>query len=207
MIGRVEDYFTAGCGRCARFGTPDCAAMIWRDGIAALRDLCRAAGLDETLKWGHPCYAHAGRNIALIGATRGAFHLSLMDVDLLSQPCPLLQPAGPNSRSADTLRLINAVDVARHADTIRAVLAELMDHAAAGRRPAPRVAEAPDLPDALVMALDGDPALAAAFAALTPGRQRGWALHVSGAKGADTQVARIANARDRIIAGRGLHDR
>ena len=71
MITEVEDFYTKGCGRCARFDTPDCSARVWGTGLAALRRLCQEAGLIETMKWGHPCFMYAGRNVALIGALRG----------------------------------------------------------------------------------------------------------------------------------------
>ncbi len=37
MITDVEDYFTKGCGRCDRFGTPDCSTRRWIDDIDELR--------------------------------------------------------------------------------------------------------------------------------------------------------------------------
>ena len=73
MITDIEDFFAKGCGRCERFATPACSANRWHDGLTRLRALCRSAGLVETVKWGHPCYMHAGRNIALIGALQGDF--------------------------------------------------------------------------------------------------------------------------------------
>jgi uncharacterized protein YdeI (YjbR/CyaY-like superfamily) len=67
--------------------------------------------------------------------------------------------------------------------------------------------EAPDLPPELVEALDSDADLAEAFAGLTPGRQRSWALHVAGAKQAATRRARIEKAAPAIRAGRGWNER
>lgn len=65
MIKDIEEYFAKGCGRCHRFDTPDCSTRRWIDGLTELRDLCNDAGLVETVKWGHPCYMHAGRNVAI----------------------------------------------------------------------------------------------------------------------------------------------
>ena len=110
MITEIEDFFTKGCGRCARFDTPDCSARVWGDGLLALRALCREAGLVETVKWGHPCYMHAGRNVALIGALRGDFRLNFfeactrLNVPLFIHPGPagLDGPAGdPRLRRYD----------------------------------------------------------------------------------------------------------
>jgi uncharacterized protein YdeI (YjbR/CyaY-like superfamily) len=86
MIEDIEDYFARGCGRCGRFATPDCSTRRWEEGLRGLRRLCREAGLAETVKWGHPCYMHAGRNLAILGAFRGDFRLSFFDAALMRDP-------------------------------------------------------------------------------------------------------------------------
>ena len=63
MITDIEDFFSLGCGRCSRFATADCSTRQWADGLLALRRICLDLGLVEAVKWGHPCYLHAGRNI------------------------------------------------------------------------------------------------------------------------------------------------
>jgi uncharacterized protein YdeI (YjbR/CyaY-like superfamily) len=54
--------------------------------------------------------------------------------------------------------------------------------------------------------LDSDKVLNEAFYALTPGRQRGYLLHFSGAKQAATRISRIEQVRSRILKGKGLTD-
>jgi uncharacterized protein YdeI (YjbR/CyaY-like superfamily) len=206
MTRDPDTFFAQGCGRCDRAGTPDCSAAHWSEGLAALRALCLGAGLDETAKWGHPCYTHAGRNVALIGAFRNDFRLSLFNAALLTDPDGLLTRAGPNSRMADTIRFTDARQVVARAGAIGAQLAQGRASAAAGRV-APKATDAPDLPEALTDALDADPDLAGAFAALTPGRQRSYGSALSSAKTRATQEARIARFRDRILAGKGATER
>lgn len=206
MITDIEDYFTRGCGRCARFGTPGCSVRLWSAGVNALRDICRAAGLDETVKWGHPCYVHAGRNIAIIGAFRDDFRLSFLDAVLLDDTQGLLERQGPNTRHPDAIRFRDAAQVQARRDAILSLLHQAMGHAAAGRRP-PRAPADIDLPPSLVLALDADPELAEAFHRLTPGRRRSHALHVGAAKAEATQLSRIAALRGRILAGRGANER
>jgi uncharacterized protein YdeI (YjbR/CyaY-like superfamily) len=203
MIAEVQEYFDKGCGRCARFATADCATRLWAAPLAALRDLCRGAGLDEVVKWGHPCYTHAGRNVALIGATRAGVRLSFFEAGLLSDP--LLQPCGPNS-APDTVFLADTAEVAALAPDILALLAAARAHAAAGRR-APRRAADLTLPDELSAALDDDPDLAAAFAALTPGRQRSHVIALTSTASPATRLARIARLRGRIMSGKGATER
>jgi uncharacterized protein YdeI (YjbR/CyaY-like superfamily) len=206
MITEVEEYFDKGCGRCDRFATADCATRRWSQGLAALRALCLQAGLGETVKWGHPCYVHAGRNVALIGALRGDFRLSFFEAGLMSDPEGILERQGPNTRQPGTVRFSDAARVATLAPVLLAYLEEAKGHAAAGHR-APRDSSAPDLPEELTEALDADPELAEAFAALTPGRQRSYAIALVSAKASATRRARIARFRDRIIAGKGANER
>ena len=94
MISDIEDFFTLGCGRCDRFGTPDCSTRLWIGGLNKLRRICRDMGLQETVKWGHPCYMHAGRNIVLVGALRGDFRLNFFNAALMKDPDGVMEKQG-----------------------------------------------------------------------------------------------------------------
>jgi uncharacterized protein YdeI (YjbR/CyaY-like superfamily) len=200
MIRQVEDYFAKGCGRCARFDTADCATRIWAPGVAALRAVCLEAGLDETAKWGHPCYVHAGRNVAVLGAHRDAFRLSVFEAGLLQDRTGLLARAGPNSAQADTARFTSAEAVHACRTALLDLLQQAKAHAAGGHR-APRHAAPLELPADLTEALNADPALAKAFHALTPGRQRSYVIALSRAKKPETRRAQVLRFSERILAG------
>ncbi|MCL4128238.1 UNVERIFIED_CONTAM: hypothetical protein GTU68_020268 [Idotea baltica] len=206
MITDPNLYFTKGCGRCSKFDTPDCTSLRWASGQATLRALCLEVGLAETVKWGHPCYMHANRNIANIGAFKDSFRLTFFNAALMTDPNGVLTKQGPNTTNAGVLRFETAEQVAPMADIIRAYLKESMGYAASGIR-APRTVKEYDIPEELTDALDADPDLADAFAALTPGRQRGYYLHIGGAKQSTTRSARIEKARGRIFDGQGFNER
>ncbi|MCY1649144.1 YdeI family protein [Caulobacter sp. SL161] len=206
MITDPDDYFLQGCGRCARFATADCSIRPWIDGLNVLRRLCLDMGLEETVKWAHPCYMHAGRNIALLGAFRSDFLISFLNAGLLVDSAGVLKTPGPNSQTPSVIRFTTAAEVEALDPTIRAYLRQLMDHAVAGTQP-PKVAREIDMPDELVDALDADPVLAEAYHALTPGRQRSYLFALSQAKQSATRVARIEKFRDKIIAGKGALER
>lgn len=206
MITEIEDYFTRGCGRCARFDTPDCSTRRWAEGLAALRRLCLEMGLEESVKWGQPCYQHAGRNIVIFGALKGDFRLSFFNASLLSDPDGILQRRGPHTRSPDMVCFTDAAEVTRLTPALRNCLREAMDHAEAGRQEA-KAPRALETPDELTAALDADPELAEAFAALTPGRQRSHVLHLLSTAKPATRQARIARQRERILAGKGFNER
>jgi len=206
MITEIEDYFTKGCGRCDRFATPDCSTRRWIDGLNALRAIARDMGLSEHVKWAHPCYMHAGRNIAIMGAFREDFRLSFFDAALLSDPEGLLSRQGPNTRHPDCLRFDDVAQVPAQEAAIRGFLRQAVGFAEAGIRP-PKEEYQLDWPDELVAALDEDPELAEAFHALTPGRQRSYLHALSTTKVAATRMARIAKYRGHILAGKGALER
>lgn len=205
MIAHPDDFFARGCGRCDRFDTEACATRIWAEGLARLRSICRSAGLEEAVRWGQPCYRHAGRNIAIIGAYRDRFVLGFFNAALLTDPDGVLEKPGPNTQHANTIRFTDADGVSALAPTILAYLAEASAHAAAGRTP-PRSRAAPDLPEELTEALDADPDLAEAFHALTPGRQRSYVIALGNAKTAETRRRRIAKFAEKIMAGKGASE-
>ncbi|MDP2120344.1 MAG: YdeI/OmpD-associated family protein [Hoeflea sp.] len=206
MITDIEDFFTRGCGRCARFDTPDCSVKHWTAGLAALRRICRDLKLEETVKWAHPCYRHAGRNIAIIGALRSDFRLSFFNAALMQDPDGVLERQGENTQHPDMIRFTRNAQVAEMEDIIRAYLEEAMAYADQGLKPEKEEGGF-ELPDELVEALDADPELTEAFHALTPGRQRSYVIALSSAKTAQTRINRIARYRDKILAGKGAMER
>ena len=202
MITDVEDFFTKGCGRCARFATPDCSTRQWLSGLEALRLACRDAGLTETVKWGHPCYMHAGRNIAIIGAFRGDFRLTFFNAALLRDPEGVLERQGPNSAHPDMIRFTANQQASSLTPVIAAYLKEAMSCAERGIRPE-RAETLLDVPEELVDALDADEELAEAFNRLTPGRRKSYVLNLNSVKTSATRIARIEKFRSKIIAGKG----
>lgn len=206
MITEIEDYFAKGCGRCERFATPDCSTRRWVLGLNELRRICREAGLVETVKWGHPCYMHAGRNIAIIGAFRGDFRLSFFNAALMKDPHGVLEKQGPNTRHPDMMRFTDTAQVARMEPVILSNLKEAMGYADAGIKP-PKEQSDIEPPEELVEALESDLELAAAFRKLTPGRQKSYAINLGSAKTAATRRARIVKFRAKILAGKGATER
>jgi uncharacterized protein YdeI (YjbR/CyaY-like superfamily) len=177
----------------------------WSAELAALREVLLACGLTEQLKWGKPCYGHAGRNIVIMQEMKEFLALLFFKGALLADPHGVLEDQGPNSRSARRIRFASVDDVRRLAATVT----DYVDEAVAAEEAGLEVAPAPELVlvAELRERLDADDELRAAFEALTPGRQREYHLHVSAAKQAPTRAARVERNVARIKAGKGLRDR
>jgi uncharacterized protein YdeI (YjbR/CyaY-like superfamily) len=206
MITNLADYFTKGCGRCPRFDTADCSTKLWATGLAHLRRLCLDAGLTETLKWGHPCYTMAGRNVAILGTFRTDFRLNFFNPALMTDPAGILEKQGPNTQHAGMIRFTDPAQVKALEPTIIAYLVEAADYAQQGRT-APKTATDHTLPDELIDALDADPELAEAFNALTLGRQKSYVFALSTTQNPATRIIRITKFRDKILAGKAATDR
>ena len=206
MITEIEDFFSKGCGRCDRFANPDCSARRWQNGLLLLREICLSAGLTETVKWGHPCYMFAERNISIIGAFQKDFRLTFFNAALMKDPEGVLERQGPNTAHPGMIRFTTNGQVSVMAPVIRSYLDEAKGYAAAGKKPIRDESE-PDLPDELAEALDADPELAEAFHALTRGRRKSYVINLNAAKHSETRFRRITKFRDKIIAGKGATER
>lgn len=178
----------------------------WHAELVALRRLMLAEDVTEALKWRQPCYAAHGSNIGIIGAEKNDVALSFFKGVLFDDPSGLLVSPGPNSRSARVMRFTSVAEIDAAARDITGFIRQAIAVEKDGR-----TVDLPkddfDYPEALLAAFEEDPELQDAFEALTPGRQRGYVLHISGAKQEATRRARIAKWRDRILAGQGMHDR
>ncbi|SDI10043.1 YdeI/OmpD-associated family protein [Salipiger marinus] len=181
-------------------------AAPWETELRHLRAILRAGPVTETLKWKQPCYTAHGGNVAILWGMKGRFGLSFFKGVLLTDPEGILVAPGENSRSSRMVVLTDLAQVAPLADVLQRYLAEAVALEAEGRR-VTFAKDDLDLPEELTEALAQDPALAAAFDALTPGRRRGYILHFGQAKQADTRRARIARWAPRILAGKGMQDR
>ena len=202
MITDIEEYFSSGCGRCERFATPDCSTRQWNRGLTDLRRICLESGLVETVKWGHPCYMHGGRNVVMLGAFRSDFRISFFNAALMTDPNSILEKQGPNTRHPDMIRFSTNTQVAEIERVIKSYLEEAMGYAEQGIMPSKEQSEI-ELPDELVDALESDPELADAFHSLTPGRQKSYVISLNSAKKPETRISRIAKFRDKILAGKG----
>ena len=179
-------------------------AERWRVELEALRGILLGCGLDEALKWGKPCYAFEGSNVAILQPFKEHCALMFFKGVLLEDTHGLLRSPGANSRSALRLEFDGETGIAK------AAVKSYVKQAIAVERDGREVDLEPrelELPEELTRALRKDPELAEAFHGLTPGRQRGYVLHFTEAKQSKTRAARVERCIPRILAGKGRNDR
>ena len=177
----------------------------WPDEIAAIRPILLSCGLDETIKWGKPCYCIDDENVVLIQEFSDHLGLMFFQGVLIDDPHEVLHAQGPNTHGPKRMKFTSVGDVEALAEVIKTYVDEAIHHARVGTElpPRPEEALAPELQERLA---DND-ALAEAFNELTPGRQREYNLHISDAKQSATRHRRIDKVVPRILDGKGLRDR
>jgi len=180
-------------------------AKTWQGVIRKLRAILLDCGLDEDIKWGKPCFAFEGANVAIIQPFKAHCALMFFKGALFNDAHGLLRNQGQNTQSA--LRL----EFTSEAQVKKAVLVSYVRQAIAVEKAGLTVDFKAKrelvLPSELTQILQKDRKLANAFHALTPGRQRGYVLYFTGAKRSLTRSARIEKLIPRILAGLGMHDR
>lgn len=178
----------------------------WREEMTALREIVRECRLTEEVKWGQPCYSLDGRNVVLIHGFKDYCALLFMKGALMKDPEGLLIQQTENVQSGRQIRFTGLAEITER----RAVLKAYVEDAIAVERAGLKVEKKPTAefphPDELRARFTASPELKAAFAALTPGRQRAYLLHFAAAKQAKTREARIDKCAPQILAGKGLDD-
>ncbi|MEQ1534626.1 MAG: YdeI/OmpD-associated family protein [Burkholderiaceae bacterium] len=206
MNQHADTYFTAGCGRCAKGGTPACKVNTWAAELAALRGLVLDAGLTEECKWGVPCYTSDKNNIVLIHSFKEYCALLFIKGALLKDAKGILIQQTENVQGGRQLRFTDVHEITKLKPTIKAYLQEAISVEKAGLKVAKKETAEFAMPEEFQAKLDTSPALKTAFEALTPGRQRGYLLHFAAAKQSKTREARIEKCTPQILKGKGLLD-
>ena len=182
-------------------------ATHWRDEIARLRTTLLGSELVEDFKWGKPCYTHGGSNIVLIMPLKETCALLFTKGALMKDPEGLLIQPGENSQSARQVRFTSLAEIAQLDKVLKRYLKEAVRVEQAGLKVDFKKSTDLVYPPEFQQKLDRDSALREAFARLTPGRQRQYHLHFTGAKQSATRESRVEKAIPLILDGMGLNDR
>jgi uncharacterized protein YdeI (YjbR/CyaY-like superfamily) len=178
----------------------------WREELTLLRSIMLTTDLVEDYKWGQPCYTHNGKNLVLLGGFKGSFVVSFFNGVLLSDPQNILEFAGPNSKTAKLIRFTHIEQIKPRTALLRAYVVEAVKQIEAGNSKREVIPQPLTVPAELEAMFSALPTLKTAFYALTPGRQRGYVMHVTSGKQAATRKIRIQKCIPRIMLGKGLND-
>ncbi len=178
----------------------------WQPEVQILVGLCRAAGMDETIKWGAPCYSRNGKNVVGIGAFKAYFGLWFFQGALLDdKDGVLINAQAGKTKALRQWRMQSAQDIRKAA--IKRYLKAAAQLADSGQEVKVSRPKSVSIPEELQSALSKNKANRSAFDKLRPGQQREYANYIAEAKRADTRQRRIEKILPMIRAGAGLNDR
>lgn len=178
----------------------------WQHEYRKLRSIALDCGITEELKWGVPCYTYNKSNVVLIHGFKDYCALLFHKGALLKDTEDILIQQTENVQAARQLRFTNLDEVLELEPVIKAYIHEAIEVEKAGLKVELKKTKEFDMPEEFRTVLEEDPELKDAFEALTPGRQRAYLLHFSGAKQAKTRMSRIEKCIPQIFNGKGLND-
>src|SRR5271155_1702449 len=176
----------------------------WREEKGKLRKIALGCRLIEELKWGKPCYTFRESNVVIIQGFKEYCALMFCKGALLKDAKGVLVKPGESTQAARQIRFANVREIVGMERLVKAYIQEAVEAEKAGlevhfkKNPEP-------IPAELQSKLDENPALKAAFDALTPGRQRGYILYFSAAKQSKTRESRVEKCMPQILDGKGLN--
>jgi uncharacterized protein YdeI (YjbR/CyaY-like superfamily) len=205
MIKDIETYFIDGCGRCSLFASEQCKAVRWRKELTFLRKIISELGLEETVKWGVPCYMYQGKNLFMLSAFKHYCGIMFFQGALLKDENKLLARPSEQTQATRQLRYTESKDIIAQKETIKSYILESIEIEKSGVKAIKSAPELP-IPEELQAAFHLDKGFEHAFEALTPGRRRGYLLFFNSAKQSATRTNRIEKYKATILLGKGMND-
>ncbi len=181
-------------------------AKQWKEEMTQLRTILLSCKLDESIKWGQPCYSVNNKNLVIIAPFKAHCDLGFFNGATLKDEKGILVKAGVNTQSSRQMRFVNVQEITKLKSVIKSYVKEAIENEKQGIKSTSTENIEPIIVEELEAIFKKNAPLKKAFAALTPGRQRAYLIHFSGAKQAATRVTRIEKNIDAILAGRGIND-
>lgn len=181
-------------------------AKKWPKELAKLRAIALDCSLTEELKWYKPCYTFEDHNIAIIGEFKEYCAFMFFKGALLKDDRGILITQTENVQAGRQVRFTNVQQIANIEPVLKAYINEAIAIEQAGVKINLKKTSDFAIAEEFQNKLDENPALKAAFDALTPGRQRAYLLHFAAAKQSKTRESRVEKCLPRILNGKGLDD-
>jgi uncharacterized protein YdeI (YjbR/CyaY-like superfamily) len=179
----------------------------WDDALELLKDILAKTPLVETIKWGTPTYTFNDKNIVGICAFKNYVGMWFHNgIHLKDEAAKLVNAQENVTKALRQWRFYSDDEIRDNEKLILQYVAEAIENQKLGLvlKPEKKLLV---ISEYFQQHLDADNEFSAAFARLTPGKQRDYAEHVDTAKRDETKAARIDKIKPMILSGIGLNDK
>lgn len=174
--------------------------------LTKLREILLSSGLEETVKWGGPCYTCNGKNVIGIGAFKSYFGLWFYQGALIEDSHDVLINAQEGKTKAlRQWRMQTAKDIKPR--ILKSYLKKAIAVAESGEEIKPNRSKPVVVPPEMKKALKANPKAGKNYAAMTKGKQREYADYISSAKRAETKQTRLVKIQPMLEQNIGLNDK
>ena len=181
-------------------------AEHWQKELIRLREILQSTSLEETVKWGAPCYTHHGKMVVGIGAFKSYVGLWFFQGALLAdKENVLISGSEGKTKAMRQWRFASLREI--KARLIKAYVKEAIELQEAGKEIKADRTKPVVIPPELKTALTKNKKAQAAFKKLTKGKQREYADYIATAKRDETKAQRIVKILPLIASGAGLNDK
>ena len=181
---------------------------LWQTELTQIRCILAGTDLDETVKWGGPCYTHDGKNVVSIRAFKSYFGLWFFQGSQLKDSAAVLVNAQEGVTKAQRQwSMQSKKDIKARA--IKAYIhdAILVSKAGGDVKPTRKKVASVVVPAVLKAALAKNKKAAANFDSLSAAKRRDYANYISEAKRETTKAKRLKEIVPMIAAGKPLSDK
>ena len=178
----------------------------WQQELLSLRNVLLSEPLQESIKWGKPCYSWEDKNLVILQPFKNYLALGFFKGALLIDTHHMLVKPGENTQAGRQLRVESLADIQQKESAIRQYVQQAIQIEQKGIPLQPTESPAGIFPEEWASRLAATPALAKAFNQLTPGRQRAYHIYFSAPQQVATRERRIDKMVPLILSGKGIND-
>ena len=179
----------------------------WEPALRLIREIILRTELQETIKWGAPCYTLGRKHVA--GMVGFKEHMAIwfhQGVFLKDPEDKLINAQEGVTKALRQWRFTDIDEIRQNADLIHAYMLEAIENQKQGKEIKPEKKEL-TVPAELQEVLDRDSGLLESFEAFSKSKKREFAEYIATAKRAETRQSRLEKIIPMIANGIGLHDK
>ncbi len=176
----------------------------WKEELLYLRDLVLSMGLEETIKWGGPCYMYNGKNVIGLADFKDYTGLWFFQGALMKDEKHYLVSGNKTTQAQRQWRFYSIAEIKKA--PIKAYIKETLTHFETGVKV--KIEKKPlVMPEILEATLKKDKVLNAQWSKLSLSCKREYTDYINEAKKEETKLSRLKKIKPMILEAKSMNDK